>query len=75
MSEQQWSAALQRFQQYQTTVEFYNIPHTPRALLTGIQLGAHFSDQDMVDEYALILTTLYQDTPEYVIYQQLSDAN
>lgn len=75
MSERQWSAALQRFQQYQTTVEFYNIPHTPRALLTGIQLGAHFSDQDMVDEYALILTTLYQDTPEYVIYQQLSDAN
>ncbi len=75
MSDDQWDLAMQRFQQYMTTVNFYNIPHTPRALLTGIQLGTHFRNQELVDEFALILTTLYQESPEYVIYQQLSNAN
>ena len=71
----EWDAAWRRLQQYMTTVEFYNVPHTPRALLAGIQIGGHRRDRELVDNFALILTTLYQDSPEYVIYQRLSDAN
>lgn len=67
--------ARQNFQQYLTIVDFYKIPHTPRALLAGIQIGTQLNEQKMVDDFALILTTLYQESPEYEIYRSLSDAN
>ena len=63
------------FEQYLTIVNFYSIPHTPRALLAGIQIEGHFKNQEIVNNFALILTGLYQDSPEYEIYQRLSDAH
>lgn len=67
--------ARQSFQQYLTIMDFYQLPHTPRALLAGIQIGTYFSDQKLVDDFSLILSTLYQESPEYKIYRSLTDAN
>jgi len=67
--------ARQNYQQYLTIVEFYKLPHTPRALLAGIQIGTRLNEQKMVDDFALILGTLYQESPEYQTYRSLSDAN
>lgn len=63
------------FQQYLTIAEFYKIPHTPRALLAGIQIGSRLNEQKMVDDFALILSTMYKESPEYEVYRSLSDAN
>lgn len=67
--------AHQLFQQYLTTVQFYAIPYTPRALLAGIQIEGHAQNQKIVDTFALLLTSLYQDSPEFETYQRLSNAH
>ena len=67
--------ARQNFQQYLTIVDFFKLPHTPRALLAGIQIGSRLNEQKLVDDFALILSTMYQESPEYEIYRSLSDAN
>lgn len=72
---QDWGGARQSYNQYLTTVESYNIPHTPRALLAGIQIEGRFRNQEIVNDFALILSTLYADTPEYRTYQRLGNAN
>ena len=70
-----WQSARSYFQQYMTTANFYNIAHTPRALLAGIQIEQQFQNTDLVQRFGLILSTLYQDSPEYILYQRMSDAN
>ena len=71
-----WNGARRAFQQYLTTVEFFSLPHTPRALLAGITIEGQFQNDQLVDDFTRILTTLYQDSPEYAALQQrLSDAN
>lgn len=70
-----WQSARRFFQQYMTTVDFYNVPHTPRALLAGIKIEGEFRNADLVEGFTRILTTLYKDSPEYLMYQRLSDAN
>jgi type IV pilus assembly protein PilF len=72
---QDFNGAHEVYQQYLTTVDFFNIPHTPRALLTGIQIEGHFQNTELVDNFSLILPTLYQDSPEYETYQRIRDAN
>jgi type IV pilus assembly protein PilF len=67
--------AHQLFQQYLTIVQVYSIPHSPSALLAGIQIEGHFKNQEVVDSFALILTNLYQDSPEYEIYQRRNNVN
>ncbi len=75
-SEQEnWQAARSYFQQYMTSADFFNIPHTPRALLAGIQIEQQFQNADLVRRFGLILSTLYQDSPEYLMYQRMSNAN
>lgn len=69
------TGARQNFQQYLTIVDFYKIPHTPRALLTGIQIGSRLNEKKLVDDFALILSTMYKESPEYEIYRSLSNAN
>lgn len=68
-------AARTAFNQYLTIVEFYKITHPPKALLAGIQIESSFQNQELVDEFSMLLMTLYQDTPEYKTYQELSNAN
>lgn len=60
---------------YLTTVEFYNIPHTPRALLAGIQIEGYFQNDELVKDFSLVLSTLYPSSSEYETYQRLTNAN
>jgi type IV pilus assembly protein PilF len=73
--EENWPEARRNFQRYLTIVSFFNIPHTPRALLAGIQIEGKFQNASAVQDYTLILTTLYQDSPEYLLYQRTLNAN
>lgn len=70
-----WALSRQAFQQYLTTVEFNDIPLTPNALLAGIRIENYFQNSEAVEGFVLILSTIYQDSPEYQVYQELSDAN
>lgn len=72
---QDWEGARQAFQQYLTTAEFYNIPHTPRALLAGISIESKFQNQELVRNFTRILTTLYRESPEFEAYLELTDVN
>lgn len=74
LEQEDFSRARSSYQNYLTIVEFYNVPHTPRALLAGIQIEGHYDNQELVDNFVLILGTLYQSSPEYEIYQRLSNA-
>ena len=74
LQREDFPAARLSYQTYLTIVEFYNVPHTPRALLAGIQIEGHYDNQELVDSFALILSTLYQSSPEYQIYKRLSNA-
>lgn len=74
LQQQDFPRAQSTYQRYLTIVEFYSVPHTPRALLAGIQIEGHYNNQELVDNFALILSTLYQTSPEYQVYQRLANA-
>jgi len=63
------------FNQYLTIVGFYKITHPPKALLAGIKIESSFQNQALVDEFSMLLMTLYQDTTEFKAYQELIYAN
>lgn len=69
LNQQDWNAARANYRSYLNIVELNSVPHTPKALLAGIQIEGHFQNQKLVDDFALILTTLYQTSPEYQTYQ------
>lgn len=73
--EQDYSRALQYYRSYLTIVEFAQLPHTPRALLAGIRIEGHFQNDELVEDFALVLSTLYPTSPEYLLFKELSDAN
>ena len=62
---QDWPAARDYFQRYAAVLQTYSLPHTPQALLTGIRIENQFANRELAQAYALILETLYQDSPEY----------
>jgi len=74
-SNEQWDPAWQLLQQYLQSAQLYNVPYTPQALLTGIQIGDKVGNAALVEDFSLILTTLYQQSPEYAIHAGLTDAN
>ena len=50
--------------------------HTPRALLADITIESRFNNQKLVDDFTRMLTTFYQDSPEYAeLQQRMTDAN
>lgn len=49
-----WESARQAFSQYLTIAEFYNIPHTPRALLAGISIESKFQNEELVRNFTRI---------------------
>jgi hypothetical protein len=61
------------FNQYLTTVAFYNLPHSPKALLAGILIEGKFQNQKLVKDFSLLLTTLYKDSPEFQAYQAMQN--
>jgi len=70
-----YQAARTLFNQYLTTKDFLGIPHTPRSLWIGIQVESYFQNKDVVDGYVRLLTALYQDSPEYQLYQNFVNGN
>ena len=67
--------ARQYYQNYLTTIAFLQLPHTPRALLEGIQIEGYFQNEKFVENFSLVLTTLYSTSPEFQTFQRLSNAN
>lgn len=73
--QQDYSLARQYYQNYLTTIAFLQLPYTPRALLAGIQIEGYFQNEELVENFSLVLTTLYPTSPEFQTFQRLSDAN
>jgi type IV pilus assembly protein PilF len=63
------------YNQYLSIKDFYGIPHTPRSLWVGIQVEGHYQNREAVDGYVRLLTALYQDSPEFQLYQNLVNGN
>lgn len=68
-------AARTAYTQYLTSKEFYNIPHTPRSVWLGIQIETEFGNDEIVAGYVRILSTLFRDSPEYLLYRNLVNDN
>lgn len=73
--QQDYLTARQYYRNYLTTIQFLELPHTPRALLGGIQIEGYFDNDELVQNFTLILTTLYPTSPESQSLQRLNDAN
>jgi len=73
--QEEYLPARQYYQNYLTTIAFLKLPHTPRALLAGIQIEGYFQNHEFVENFSLVLTTLYPTSPEYQVFQRLNDAN
>ena len=73
--QQDYPRARQYYRNYLTTIQFLQLPHTPRALLAGIQIEGYFQNKEFVENFSLVLSTLYPTSPEYQTFQRLSDAN
>lgn len=75
IDKQDWREARRNFDQYLTVREFYSIPYDARSLWVGIQLESRSQDKNQLNIYTRLLTTLFQDSPEYQLYRNLSNAN
>tara|TARA_B110000858_G_scaffold123333_1_gene140611 strand:- start:2224 stop:3036 length:813 start_codon:yes stop_codon:yes gene_type:complete len=73
--QQDYLNARQYYQSYLTTIQFLQLPHTPRALLAGIQIEGYFQSDELVENFSLVLSILYSTSPEYQTLQRLSNAN
>jgi type IV pilus assembly protein PilF len=73
--QQDYPSARQYYLNYLTTIQFLQLPHTPRALLAGIQIEGYFQNEELVENFSLVLSTLYPTSPEYQTFQRLNDAN
>ena len=73
--QEDYPRARQYYQNYLTAIQFLQLPHTPRALLAGIQIEGYFQNKEFVENFSLVLSTLYPTSPEYQTFQRLSDAN
>tara|TARA_R110002073_G_scaffold330667_2_gene514652 strand:- start:924 stop:1745 length:822 start_codon:yes stop_codon:yes gene_type:complete len=73
--QQDYVRALQYYRSYLTIVEFAQLPHTPRALLAGIEIEGHFQNEELVENFTRVLTTLYPSSPEHQVFKELNDAN
>jgi type IV pilus assembly protein PilF len=64
-------AAKALFDQYLTIKEFASLPFTPRSLWIGIQIEKARNNEEVVASYVTLLSRLYEDSPEYQLYQNL----
>jgi type IV pilus assembly protein PilF len=68
-----YERARSKFQNYLTISEYTGVPHSPRALLAGIQIEDYFQNQRFVDNVVLVLETLYRTSPEYQTYLSMQN--
>lgn len=70
-----WDAAGRAFRSYAGIVEKQRLVHAPKALLAGIEIAWHSGNLREVEEFGLILGTLYAGTVEYRAYRELTSGN
>jgi type IV pilus assembly protein PilF len=75
IDKQEWSFARRSYDQYLTIKEFYNLPFNAQSLWIGIQLESHSGSRAQLEIYTTLLTTLFQNSPEYQLYQSAANAN
>lgn len=64
-------AAKGLYDQYLTIKDFAGLPFTPRSLWIGIQIERALENDQVVEGYVTLLSRLYEDSPEYQLYQNL----
>lgn len=68
----EFAAAMDSYQQFVTSSQFFNVLQTPRSLLLGIQLERRFDNDDEAARYAMQLESQYADSLQYQQYLNLS---
>ena len=68
----EFAAAMNFYNQFVTSSQFFNVLQTPRSLLLGIQLERRFDNDDGAARYASQLESLHRDSSEYQQYLNLS---
>lgn len=63
------------YNRFLTLKELLGVPHTPRSLWIGIQVENAFQNNEVVQGFGRLLSTLYRDSPEYQQYRSLIDGN
>ena len=56
------------YNQFVTSINFYNVIQTPRSLWLGIRLELRFDNQEGAAAYAVLLEGLYKDSPQYQLF-------
>lgn len=68
----EFAEAMNYYNRFVTSSQFYNVAQTPRSLLLGIQLERRFDNQEGAARYALQLESLYRDSLQYQQYLNLN---
>ncbi len=67
-SEGLFAESMRFYNQFVVSSNFYNVPQSARSLWLGIQLEQRFDNTEGAAIYALLLESLYRDSPEYQLY-------
>lgn len=68
----EFALAMDYYQQFVTSSQFYDVVQTPRSLLLGIQLERRFDNEEGAAIYAILLESLYKDSLEYQQYLKIT---
>lgn len=63
-----FATAMQHYQGFVTTSNFYRVAQTPRSLWLGVQLEKRFDNESASAIYGAILERLFSDSPQYQEY-------
>ena len=73
--QENYPLARQYYLSYLTTNAFLQLPHTRRALFAGIQIEGYFQNVELVENFSLVLATLYPTSLEFQTFQRLNNVN
>lgn len=69
----EYATAMQYYQQFVTTSNFYSIAQTAQSLWLGVQLEKRFDNEPTASIYAAILQRLYSNSPQYQEYLKINN--
>jgi type IV pilus assembly protein PilF len=73
--QENYPLARQYYRSYLTTIAFLQLPHTLRALFSGIKMEDYFQSVEFFENISLVFTTLYPTSPEFQTFQRLKNAS
>jgi type IV pilus assembly protein PilF len=65
----------QYYRSYLTAIAFLQLPHTLRALFSGIKMEGYFQNVEFFENTSLVFTALYPTSPEFQTFQRLKNAS